>query len=79
MPTALHPGTTALHGQAVAVGELPYWGKSGLGNGWHPLAAHSLDIAAVGVHLVRCAPALTHALGHRLGLRCALLSHWLVS
>lgn len=77
MPTALHPGTTAPHGQAGAVSGLPYWGKSGLGSGWHPLAAHSLDVAAVGVHLVRCAPALTHALGHRLGLRCALLTHWL--
>ncbi len=50
---------------------LSYWGKADSAYAgepkWHPLAYHCLDVAAVGVEYLRCAPALRRLFAGALG------------
>ncbi|MBX3635907.1 MAG: CRISPR-associated helicase Cas3' [Rubrivivax sp.] len=56
---------------------MPYWGKAALGNGWHPLWAHSLDVAAAGVVAVRRLPSLAGLLVTSTGLAPRHLPGWI--
>ncbi|MEA3277193.1 MAG: CRISPR-associated helicase Cas3' [Pseudomonadota bacterium] len=59
-----------------------YWGKADSSYDgepkWHPLAYHSLDVAACGQTLLRQQPAWLESLARLSGLEPAVLSPWLV-
>lgn len=59
---------------------LSYWGKAqphaDSQVGWHPVAYHCLDVAAVGTRLFELRPQLLHALAHLSGLQQDLARNW---
>lgn len=53
-----------------------YWGKASEGACWHPLAAHSLDVAATGVALLGRCRGLHQKMAQRLSLSLAEVDNW---
>lgn len=54
-----------------------YWGKAGNGKDWHPLAYHSLDVAAVGTALLREQTQLRKLFTDTLGINTDVLLEWI--
>lgn len=64
-------------GRPLDAVELPYWGKAGVGKGWHPLVGHSLDVAALGSLAVQRLPSIAGRMSRQLRLAQRLLPAWI--
>lgn len=77
MSKAVHSDVEADRGPSQDAIGLHFWGKAAVGSAWHPLAAHSLDVAAAGVVAVRRLPSLARLLVADTGLAPRHLPGWI--